>query len=162
MARRPALTKWVLTAFVCAAGLLVDQATKRAVEARLPLGEIRRILPFLSLQHTRNTGVAFGLFAGRTWLFVIATSVAVIAVLVFVWVEKRPIRAAVAGGLILAGALGNNLVDRVRQGYVTDFIKFPHWPNFNIADILLVLGVVLLIIMFVIQILAEKKGAGST
>jgi len=139
--------RWGVTFGVCAGGLALDYFTKRLVEDHMPVGHVYEILPFLSLQRTQNTGAAFGLFAGQAWLFIAATAAAVIAVLAFVHIEKHAISAGVAGGLVLAGALGNNLVDRLRQGYVTDFIKLPHWPNFNVADIMLVVGLVLIVLL---------------
>lgn len=158
--RRDSL-KWGLLAGVAAVGLALDQITKWIAEARMPLGQVYELLPFLSLQRTQNTGVSFGMFRGQTWLIVLATIAAVVIIVVFVRMEKRPVAAGVAGGLVLAGTLGNNVVDRLRQGYVTDFIKFPYWPNFNVADILLVVGVGLLILMLIRGFVAAEKGASE-
>ena len=61
----------------------------------------------------------------------------------YVLLERRPILAGVAGGLIIGGSLGN-LVQRLSgEGKVTDFMKFPYWPNFNMADVFLVVGIVI-------------------
>ncbi len=142
-------------------GLALDQVTKRIAEARMPLGRVYELLPFLALQRTQNSGVSFGMLSGQTWLIAVATVVAVIVVLAFIWMEKRPVAAGVAGGLVLAGTFGNNVVDRLRQGYVTDFIKLPHWPNFNVADILLVAGVGLLILLLIRGLAAAQKQGAS-
>lgn len=142
-------------------GLALDQVTKRIAEARMPLGRVYELLPFLALQRTQNSGVSFGMLSGQTWLIAVATVVAVIVVLAFIWMEKRPVAAGVAGGLVLAGTFGNNVVDRLRQGYVTDFIKLPHWPNFNVADILLVAGVGLLILLLIRGFAAAQKQGAS-
>lgn len=155
------MLKWGLLVGVAAVGLVLDQITKRLAEARMPLGRVYELLPFLSLQRTQNTGVSFGMLQGRTWLIALATVVAVVIIVTFVHMEKRPVTAGVVGGLVLAGALGNNVIDRLRQGYVTDFIKFPYWPNFNVADILLVVGVALLILLLVRGFMAAEKSAAE-
>ena len=148
--------KWGLMLGVAATGLALDQITKRIAEDRMPLGQVYELVPFLALQRTQNTGVSFGMLQGQTWIIAVATVVAVIVVVAFVWMEKRPAAAGVAGGLVLAGTLGNNVVDRLRQGYVTDFIKLPHWPNFNVADMVLLVGVALLIWMLIRSMLAAE------
>ena len=159
--RRAALLKWGLMLGVAGVGLALDQITKRIAEDRMPLGQVYELIPFLALQRTQNSGVSFGMFKGQTWLIVLATVVAVIVVLAFVRMEKRPVMAGVAGGLVLAGTFGNNVFDRLRQGYVTDFIKLPYWPNFNVADIALVAGVGLLIWMLIRSLLAAEAKRDS-
>lgn len=153
---RAAWLKWGLMLGVATTGLVLDQITKRIAEDRMPLGQVYELLPFLALQRTQNSGVSFGMLKGQTWLIALATVVAILVVVAFVWMEKRPVVAGMAGGLVLAGTLGNNVVDRLRQGYVTDFIKLPHWPNFNVADVVLVVGVGLLIWMLIRSMLAAE------
>ena len=139
--------------------MAADQIVKRIVEDRLPLGEVHPLLPFFSLQRTQNTGVSFGMLQGQTWLIALATVLALVVVGVFVWMEKRPVLGGIAAGLLLAGMLGNNVVDRLRQGYVTDFIKLPYWPNFNLADIFIVVGVGLIILSLVLSLKQPAEGA---
>jgi len=134
-----------LGAGIAAVALAADYFTKRIAEQTLPLGELRSFLPLLSLQRTANTGVAFGLLRGRIGTVLLATLVAVLVMLVFIRMERRPVLGGCAGGFLLAGTLGNAL-DRLRQGYVTDFLRFPVWPNFNVADICIVIGTGLLIL----------------
>ena len=130
--------------------LLADQLSKHAVERFMPAGSTRVLIPgLLSLVHTSNPGVAFGLFADSStrWLapLLIAFSVAVIAVLVWLLVTGRAGgRLAQSGlALILGGAAGN-VLDRVTRSSVTDFIDFDigshHWYTFNIADSAIVVG----------------------
>jgi signal peptidase II len=93
-----------------------------------------------------NTGVAFGLFRGMNWLFVIVAAVVIVLIVVY----YRRLAAAswllhVAFGLQLAGALGNQ-IDRVLRGHVTDFIDVRVWPIFNVADSAVVVGTTLLAI----------------
>lgn len=154
--KREAVIRWGLGAGVMLTGLAVDFVTKRIAEQNLPLGEIRPVLPFLSLQRTANTGVAFGLLQGRVGAILMATVVAVIVMFVYLRMERRPALAGLAGGLLMAGTLGN-AIDRIRQGYVTDFLKFPSWPNFNAADIWLVAGTGLLILGLILSLRAAER-----
>lgn len=130
----------------------VDQVTKAAVLAAAPaLAEGVEVLPFFDLVLVHNRGVTFGLLASHhpagRWLLILLTSAISIGLLV--WLMRAQSRTqAAALGLIIGGALGN-LVDRLRQGAVTDFLDFHaqgyHWPAFNLADSGIVLGVALLL-----------------
>ena len=103
----------------------------------------------LSIHHVRNSGIAFGLFASRTSAVILLT-----ASRSGRWSSSTRARPSgtrscpVALGLVLGGSL-SNLVDRVRLGYVTDFIDFRWWPAFNLADSFIVVGVALLFLSFV-------------
>jgi signal peptidase II len=129
---------------VLAAVLILDQLTKHAVIAGIPVGEDRRVLPLVQLVHVRNKGVAFGFFSGGGTLVLVFTLVT-LAVLVG-YFALRPDRPWLwlPTGLLVGGALGN-LIDRVANGAVTDFIKLPHWPAFNVADMAITFGVLALL-----------------
>ena len=130
----------------------LDQLTKAMVRARLPLEEIGsvRLWPgVFQLTHTQNRGMAFSLLWDQRWLLVLA------AVVIGGLIVQTERRAAKSGGLerlygiglamALAGALGN-LTDRVRHGFVTDFLDFRliHFPIFNVADSCITIGIGLL------------------
>ena len=137
-----------------------DQASKVWAVRNLPLFELREIVPgFFGLVHVRNTGVAFSLLSNldHRWVhpfLILATVLAMGAVLAYI--AYLPCRGAapVGLGLILGGAIGN-LIDRARLGYVVDFIDLywrnHHWPTFNVADIGITVGVVLLLIDMVLS-----------
>jgi signal peptidase II len=136
-------------AFARAAGvaalvLALDQLTKHTIAAGISPGETRRLLPGVQLVHVRNTGVAFSLFAGGGILVLVFTFVA-LAVLVgyFARHPDRPLL-WLPTGMLIGGAIGN-LIDRLANGAVTDFIKLPHWPAFNVADMSITFGVLLLL-----------------
>jgi signal peptidase II len=134
--------KWALLAATAPVALALDLLTKRwALTALLP-GESTQVLPFLWLQRTSNSGVAFGMLSGRTGLILGAAAVSLLVIVAYVLLEPRPVFGGVAGGLLLGGSLGN-LVERVASGSVTDFLKLPYWPTFNLADVFLVTGVAL-------------------
>jgi signal peptidase II len=131
-------------AAVMVAVVLVDQLTKQAVRGGIQVGEERRFFIGIKLVHVRNTGVAFSLFSGGGTLVLVFTLLA-LAVLIG-YLARRPERPWlwVPTGLLIGGALGN-LIDRLVHGAVTDFIKLPLWPAFNIADISITFGVLALL-----------------
>lgn len=131
--------------------LLVDQLSKHAILGSLPAGGLN-VLPFLDLTLVHNTGAAFGFLskaAGWQNLFFIAiASIVSIAIIMTTRrLRQDQIALAIALNLVLGGALGN-LIDRVRFGYVVDFIDFYflawHWYVFNIADAAITVGAIVL------------------
>jgi signal peptidase II len=140
---------WFGLGLVAAAAVAADQITKHVVANALkPDGAVQLGGPF-SIEHVHNSGIAFGLFASRTSAVVVLTGLAVAAMLVFFGRSAGRHRfLPVALGFVLGGSL-SNLVDRVRLGYVTDFLHVRYWPAFNLADSFIVLGVALLFLSFV-------------
>ncbi|MBN1400447.1 MAG: signal peptidase II [Anaerolineae bacterium] len=133
---------------IAACVIALDQLTKWWVRAHIPVNRSWDPIPGLSriltFTHVENTGVAFGLFKGMNWLFVIVAAVVIVLIVVY----YRRLAAAswvlhVAFGLQLAGAVGNQ-IDRVLRGHVTDFIDVRVWPIFNVADSAVVVGTALL------------------
>lgn len=123
-----------------------DQASKAMIRTSIdPGGERIELLPFLDLRHVHNRGVAFGLLSNHPQLVGVGT--VVVAMLLFAMLSRMPDtdRMTVVGVAGIAGGAVGNLADRVRQGYVTDFINVPHWPTFNVADIAITCGVVFVI-----------------
>jgi signal peptidase II len=141
--------------FLIAAALIVtfDQLSKLWIRAHLALGESLPITGRLSLIHIRNTGSAFGLLANQSFLIIIIGIASLLVVLLFLrYLSQVTTLSMVSIGLIWGGAVGN-LIDRLRFGYVTDFIYFRlwgdfHWPAFNIADAAITVGVFVLIYSF--------------
>ena len=140
---------WASLLTVAGAAVAADQLTKRVVSSALTVDDGVTVLGPLSIHHVRNSGIAFGLFASRTSAVIALTTIAVGAMIVFFArsAQRHPYL-PVALGLVLGGSL-SNLVDRVRLGYVTDFIDFRWWPAFNLADSFIVVGVALLFWSFV-------------
>lgn len=136
--------------------VLVDQLSKHLVMAWLEEGQSRVIVswlaPIFRITHVTNTGVAFGLLPGAGRWFAVVPAVVVVAILLYGWYlpdEQRLMRVVLA--FPLGGAIGN-LVDRLRQGFVVDFIDLSFWPLrkwpvFNLADSSIVAGVVLLALL---------------
>ncbi|MBK5230605.1 MAG: signal peptidase II [Thermoleophilia bacterium] len=128
---------------VVAIGL--DQVTKWAAFAAATPGEVLNVAPGVTISQTRNDGIAFGIFAGRPDLVLGLMAVA-LAVLVWFYARHRgrPVL-WLATGLLLGGAIGNAL-DRIVLGYVRDFVNLPGWPAFNVADMAITFGVVVLVL----------------
>ena len=135
---------WRAAVAVCALVLIADQATKQAaIDALYGQNPVDLPLGF-QFDYVTNTGIAFGLFSDGEALVILVT-LAALALLVG-WFATDPTRPKLwlATGLLTGGALGN-LADRVRDGAVTDFIDPPSWPAFNVADVAITLGVVILL-----------------
>ena len=142
MSRRAA---WARAGLVLAAVFAVDQITKAAVRSSLEVGEKRDVLGPLDLVRVNNDGIAFGALGGGQAIVVVIVAGALVGLLVyFVLNADRPL-VWLPTGLLLGGALGN-VVDRVRDGAVTDFLKLPHWPAFNVADAAITAGVIALVL----------------
>jgi signal peptidase II len=133
-------------AAVAVAVLIADQVTKALVRGSLGLEQTRHLLPGVTLVHEQNSGVAFSLLTGSEAGVIAITLIVVSAVLVFFVGHRERRWIWLACGLIVGGALGN-LFDRVRAGSVTDFVKLPDWPAFNLADTAITLGVVTLFLV---------------
>jgi len=130
--------------------LLLDQASKWMAVTHIEAHQILSVIPgFFSLVLVKNRGMAFGIFSqtrsGFYYYFLLFTTIGAIGVILFFffWIKKSKKWLTVGLSLILGGALGN-LVDRVRLGYVIDFLDFflkgYHWPAFNVADSAVTVG----------------------
>lgn len=133
---------------VAAASVAVDQWAKYWAAHHLAFREpVRVVGEFVQFTYTRNSGIAFGMFAGQSFPFYIFSIVASLAV-VWLWArhERLPMVRQLSLALILGGAVGN-LIDRVRLGEVTDFILLSwrghDFPVFNVADVCVTCGVIL-------------------
>jgi signal peptidase II len=134
-------TQWLALAAIGMAAIAADQLTKHIVTGHLRLDEGVHVLGPFWIHHVQNSGIAFGLFASATSIVIVATGVAVAWMLVFFARSgaRHPVL-PVSLGLVIGGS-ASNLLDRVRLGYVTDFIDLRYWPAFNLADSFIVIGV---------------------
>jgi signal peptidase II len=141
--KRPPLAALVAIVLV----IVADQVAKAFVVTnadRLPAS----VLGPVKLEIVHNTGVSFSLFPGRTGFTIALVSLVIAVVAVLLFTLPRPY--AVPISLILAGSIAN-LIDRVRWGYVIDYVAIWHWPRFNVADFAIVLGAVLVVLVALVQ-----------
>jgi signal peptidase II len=138
--------------------LVIDQVTKHAVRSGIAVGQVHKVIPGLKLVDVRNTGVAFSLFSGGGTIVLVITVVALVALVGYFVLRPGRRLLWLPTGLLLGGAIGN-LVDRVRDSAVTDFIKLPHWPAFNVADMAITFGV--LALLYTIEIGSRRAGRGA-
>ncbi|MFQ5694461.1 MAG: signal peptidase II [Terriglobia bacterium] len=151
---KPTLNSRAFALLLAALVVGLDQVSKWIVSHSLALGETRRIVPGLfNLTHLHNRGAAFGLLSdfdsAAVVVFLISFSAAALLLVVSLLWRTAPFSAAGWGlALILGGALGN-LIDRLRNGSVVDFLDFHlsgyHWPAFNLADSAIVIGAAVLL-----------------
>ena len=146
--------QWLSLGAIVLAALVADQVTKHIVASNLSLGEGLHVVGPFSIRHVQNSGIAFGLFSNATAAVIIVTAIAVGWMLVYFARSggRHPVL-PVALGLVIGGSV-SNLADRVRLGFVTDFLDFRYWPAFNLADSFIVIGVGILLAAL---LLAERE-----
>ncbi len=148
----PAASRLRRLLFIAAAliVLALDQASKGLVRTLMDRGESWPDGWPVRLHYVTNTGAAFGILKDQTGFLVITTVIGLAAI--YLYYRYPPfdhLVAPVAMGMMLGGAIGN-LVDRLRLGRVTDFLDFPFWPSFNVADSSIVIGVAVLLVGYAI------------
>ena len=124
--------------------VLFDQLTKFIVEKYLYFKQIVIVDNVLLFTYVQNRGGAWGIFNNIPLLFIVLVPIVVLGLLWYAFKSKNRLE-IVSVGMIVGGALGN-YIDRILRGYVVDFIDFRIWPVFNVADIFVVIGGVLLVI----------------
>jgi signal peptidase II len=155
---------WLL---VSTAVIFADWQTKQLVSQHLELYRPQEVFSWLNMTLAHNYGAAFSFLAGaggwQRWFFIVLASV--VSLVLLVWLIRLPRREWITGlglGLILGGAIGN-VIDRVRLGYVVDFIDVHfggwHYPAFNVADSAITCGVILLLLDMVLVTRRNKKAA---
>jgi len=148
--------KYLLSTLVSLTVIILDQCTKYLIIKSFALHQSLDIIEhFLTIVHTRNRGIAFGLLSGqgsgiRSILLIIISLVAIAFILYLLkGLQSKHIYAIITLSLILGGAIGN-FIDRARWGEVVDFMDLHwyhyHWPAFNCADSAISIGLVLLLI----------------
>ncbi|HHW41512.1 MAG TPA: signal peptidase II [Syntrophomonadaceae bacterium] len=135
---------------ICLAALAIDQLTKFFVISQMELGESITVIPqIFSITYAANPGGAFRILAHQTPLFIAIGLILVIGVVAaLLYLPKKDVKLTLSLGLLTGGVLGN-LIDRVRTGYVTDFLDFHVWPVFNFADIFIFIGTVFLLFILI-------------
>lgn len=146
------MKKSLFVPLIVIAIVIIDQATKYLISTFMsPLDSIE-IFPFLHIINIRNTGAAFGMFRDLSSSFFIIVSL--VAIVFVISLIVRNVYSLTGLSLILGGAIGN-LIDRLLNGKVVDFIDFSigsfHWPAFNVADSALTVGIAIIIIKSILK-----------
>lgn len=145
--------------------VVFDQVSKILVEKFLqPVESVSLIDGVFRFTYVRNEGAAFGMLDDHRWVFMVISSVAIIVMLVYLWKFRPDSKwACTAIAMIIGGGIGN-MIDRVRLGYVIDFIDFCAFPNlwmwvFNIADACVCVGAGILFVWCIVSLFKEGKVA---
>lgn len=133
-----------------------DQLIKATIRSTLVQGERIFLAPGLDLVYARNSGIAFGILAGKGTVIIATGLVALIGMAIYLVVKSSSLFAWVSFGLLLGGAV-SNLIDRVAGGAVTDYIDPVLWPAFNLADMAIVVGV----LGVLVEAVQPKNTAGA-
>ena len=150
--RTPRRRAWVILLGVALLVILADQISKRLIDSHLALYQSWPSASWpVHFIHAANSGAAFSILQNQTTFLIFSSVIGLAAILLFFFyppLDHSLLRVAL--GLQLGGAIGN-LIDRVAIGSVTDFIQFPHYPAFNIADSSIVIGVAILMWFLLFQ-----------
>ena len=158
MKKKKTALSYTVISIVCVLLLAADQITKKLIDERLPAGGIDVIKNYFAIEKVYNTGAAWGTFSNATAILSVI-SILMAAALLFAYVQADPNLVRLALGLLVSGAVGN-VIDRIRLGYVIDFLSFYNtfgysFPVFNVADICVTGGTIGILIYLVF--LSRKK-----
>lgn len=141
--RRRALPR---AALVCAIVVALDQLTKHTLGTWIAPGQVRHLIPGLTFVYVRNTGVAFSFLAGSGALVDVVGALVMAGLIALLALRPGWRLLWLPVGMLIGGAIGN-VIDRVARGSVIDFIKLPHWPAFNVADMSITFGAIILALL---------------
>ena len=160
------MVSYIVLSIIGALLIAADQITKCVVAANIDYGyeEIVVVENFFDIVHWHNTGGAWGVFSEHTWLLTLFSVICVL-LMVYIYANTKPVFLKLSLVLIIAGAIGN-IIDRIRLGYVIDFLSFDNlfgyqFPAFNIADICVTSGAVGLLIFVLFMSKKEPFREGT-
>ena len=144
-------------------GVFLDQISKYLIVLNLDLYESIEVIPgVFRFTYIRNEGAAFGSMSDSRWLFMVMSVVMIVGILVFMFWKKPKSKLLMSAlTMIVAGGVGN-MIDRIRLGYVIDFLDFCAFPNvwkwtFNVADSFVVIGAGIIILWMILDAIKEHK-----
>ncbi len=157
------MTAIIISVALMVVGVALDQISKYLVVINMELYESVDVIPgIFRFTYIQNRGAAFGSMADNRWLFMVLSTVAIVAILVYLF-WKRPSNKLVLASitLIVSGGIGN-MIDRISLGYVIDFLDFCAFPNlwmwvFNVADAFVCIGAGLLALWMILDTVREYK-----
>ncbi len=153
----------VIISLLILATVFIDQISKYLVVIYMDLHQSIDIIPgVFRFTYIQNKGAAFGSMADNRWIFMILSSVAIIAILVYLFWKKPQSKLILSAIILLVGGGIGNMIDRIRLGYVIDFLDFCAFPKiwmwvFNVADAFVCVGAGLLILWFILDMARESR-----
>ena len=153
----------IISVILMAVIVVLDQVTKYAVVANILYGQSVEVIPgVLNFTYVRNKGAAFGFFDDARWVFMTLSTIAIVAILVYMFWKKPQSKMLLASLIMITGGGIGNMIDRVWLGYVIDFIDFCAFPNlwvwvFNVADSFVCVGAGLLALWMILDAVREYK-----
>ena len=153
---------WIIITIIA---ILIDQVVKVIISRELVDCIISIIPNVLNLTYVKNTGAAFGIGNNSTSMFIIVNVIVIGLIVYFIFSKKEEISKAILVSLhlIIAGGI-SNLIDRIIRGYVIDYIDISQlikYPVFNLADMLIVIGCIIIAICIIKDNVAKKKKVGE-
>lgn len=158
--KKLSIQKYTLFSVIILLGIGIDQLTKLlAVRFLQPVGTVPIIKDVIHLTYVENRGAAFGMLSDSRWVFMIASSIAIVGMIIYLYsgmAQNRLYEVSLA--VIISGGIGN-MIDRLALGYVVDMIDFRliDFAVFNGADSFVCIGAGLLVLALVLDILKEAK-----
>lgn len=153
---------WMIVMSAIIAGvILLDQISKALIVAFLYKGQTVLIPGVLQFTYVENRGMAFGLLSDHRWIFLVLSTLGILAIGYYLFRYAKTTLFRVALSLIVGGGIGN-MIDRVARGFVVDFIDFCAFPNFwywvfNVADAAVTVGGVVFAVALIFEVVAEYK-----
>ena len=157
------MTSIIISVILMAVAVGLDQISKYLVVSNMELHESIEIIPnIFRFTYIQNRGAAFGSFDQHRWVFLILSSVAIIAILVFLFWKKPQDKLMLASLILITGGGIGNMIDRIALGYVVDFLDFCAFPSvwmwiFNVADAFVCIGAGMLALWMILDTIKEAK-----
>ncbi|MBQ8409215.1 MAG: signal peptidase II [Clostridia bacterium] len=157
------MTSIIISVVLMVVAVVLDQVSKLIVVSNMDLHESIAIIPdVFHFTYIQNRGAAFGSFDEHRWVFLILSTVAIIAILAFLFWKKPQDKLLLASLILISGGGIGNMIDRVRLGYVIDFLDFCAFPNlwmwiFNVADAFVCIGAGMLALWMILDTVRDIK-----
>lgn len=157
------MTAIIISVVLMAITVILDQITKYAVVANMELGESVDIIPgVLRFTYIQNDGAAFGSLDDARWVFMILSTVAIVAILGYMFWKKPQNKLLLSALIMITGGGVGNMIDRISLGYVVDFIDFCAFPKiwmwvFNVADSFVCIGAGVLALWMILDTVRDYK-----
>ncbi len=146
---------------IIAVGIALDQLTKWLAVVHLkPVFDLPLIKGVLHLTYTENRGAAFGILSDSRWVFMLFSSVMIIAMGIYLFYPKKQsgLLFSIGAAMVVSGGIGN-MIDRIALGYVVDFINVEliNFAIFNVADCFVCVGAGIMVLALILEIIKEAK-----